>query len=282
MTYNEIIQTINENIPDNTEQLITAEKVRDTMVGMVDYSEDKADKVTDAVNGNLAGLDADGNITDSNIAPSSLATQADISNFITNTVNNLTNYYLKTETYTQTEVNNLIGAIQQFHYEIYQALPASGASNVLYLIGPAGSGSDRYEEYVYANNTFTKIGDTSIDLSGYVTIEELNIALASYALKTGVVILTGSTVSQELADNTVYQCSTVGSLEISLPNTVTPDYISQINFISGVTATALVAPNTIIWYGDDVVNSIFTPVANTQYVVMLYFDGANFRAIVQA
>lgn len=282
MTYNEIIQTINENIPDNTEQLITAEKVRDTMVGMVDYSEDKADKVTDAVNGNLAGLDADGNITDSNIAPSSLATQSDISNFITNTVNNLTNYYLKTETYTQTEVNNLIGAIQQFHYEIYQALPASGANNVLYLIGPSGSGGDRYEEYVYANNTFTKIGDTSIDLSGYVTIEELNIALASYALKTGVVTLTGSTVSQELADNTVYQCSTVGSLEISLPNIVTPDYISQINFISGVTATALVAPNTIIWYGDDVVNSIFTPVANTQYVVMVYFDGANFRAIVQA
>ena len=38
---------------------------------------------------------------------------------------------------------------------------------MLYLIGPTGSGSDKYEEYVYANNTWTKIGDTSIDLSGY-------------------------------------------------------------------------------------------------------------------
>ncbi len=50
-------------------------------------------------------------------------------------------------------------------YKIYPALPQSGESNVLYLI----SGNDRYEEYIYANNTFVKIGDTSI----YVTTQVL-------------------------------------------------------------------------------------------------------------
>lgn len=104
----------------------------------------------------------------------------DVSQFITRTVNDLTNYYLKSETYTKDEVSALIGAIQQFHYEIYEALPGTGAGNVLYLIGPAGSGADKYEEYVYANGTFTKIGDTSIDLSGYVTTQALNTALADY------------------------------------------------------------------------------------------------------
>jgi len=112
---------------------------------------------------------------------SEIGNTPDLSGFITKSVNDLTNYYLKSDTYTKAEVAALIGAIQQFHYEIYPALPQSGESNVLYLIGPTGSGSDRYEEYVYSNNTFTKIGDTSIDLSGYVTTSALNTALADYA-----------------------------------------------------------------------------------------------------
>jgi len=111
---------------------------------------------------------------------SEIGNTPDLGGFVTKSVNDLTNYYLKSETYTKAEVASLIGAIQQFHYEIYSTLPQTGQSNVLYLIGPTGSGSDRYEEYVYANNAFTKIGDTSIDLSGYVTTSALNTALADY------------------------------------------------------------------------------------------------------
>ena len=106
----------------------------------------------------------------------------DVSQFITRNVNDLVNYYLKSETYTKTEVQGLIAAIKQFHYEIYPSTSAvtNPQGNVLYLIGPTGTGSDKYEEYVYANNTWVKIGDTSIDLSGYVTIQILNAALANY------------------------------------------------------------------------------------------------------
>ena len=112
-----------------------------------------------------------------------LVTQADIANFITRSVNDLVNYYLKSDTYTKQEVQALIAAINQFHYEVYESLSdvTSPASNVLYLIGPTGSGSDKYEEYVWPNATlgFVKIGDTSIDLSGYVTTQALNAALAT-------------------------------------------------------------------------------------------------------
>lgn len=110
-----------------------------------------------------------------------------ISGFITKSVNDLTNYYLKSETYTKEEVLALIAAINQFHYEVYPSTSAvtSPANNVLYLIGPTGQGSDKYEEYVYPNSTtgWVKIGDTSIDLSGYVTTTALNTALASYYTK---------------------------------------------------------------------------------------------------
>lgn len=122
----------------------------------------------------------------------------DVSDFITKTVNDLANYYLKSETYTQSEVDALIGAISQFHYEIAASTSAvsSPASNVLYLIGPTGSGADKYEEYVYANNTWTKIGDTSIDLSDYVTTSALSTALADYVLSSSITdVLRYSTMS---------------------------------------------------------------------------------------
>lgn len=116
----------------------------------------------------------------------------DVSQFITRSVNDLVNYYLKSEVYTKDEVATLIGAIQQFHYEIAASTSAVSdpQSNVLYLIGPSGTGSDKYEEYVYSNG-WVKIGDTSIDLSGYVTTEALNTTLAGYvtseALQTALV-----------------------------------------------------------------------------------------------
>lgn len=93
-----------------------------------------------------------------------------LNTLITNLTSNLANYYLKTETYSAEEVDNLIGAINQFKFEIYASLESitKPSSSVLYLIGPDTSASgDQYEEYVYANSAFTKIGDTSIDLSSY-------------------------------------------------------------------------------------------------------------------
>ncbi len=104
-----------------------------------------------------------------------------IATFVTRSVNDLANYYRKSETYTKTEVDAIVAALYQFHFEVYASLEAitSPSSNVLYLIGPTGSGADKYEEYVYSNSTFVKIGDTSIDLSGYVTTTALNTALAT-------------------------------------------------------------------------------------------------------
>lgn len=88
--------------------------------------------------------------------------------YITNSVNDLANYYKKTETYTQAEVNALVQNFQGF--EIVATLPTSDIkTNVIYLLWPTWSGADKYEEYVYASSTWVKIGDTSVDLTNYVT-----------------------------------------------------------------------------------------------------------------
>ena len=69
----------------------------------------------------------------------------DVSQFITRNVDDLVNYYLMSETYTKAEVQGLIAAINQFHYEIYPSTSAvtNPQGNVLYLIGPTGTGNDK-------------------------------------------------------------------------------------------------------------------------------------------
>lgn len=141
--------------------------------------------MTSAVQSSLAKADTAYQKPSTGIPASDIASGVipDVSQFITRSVDDLVNYYLKSETYTKTEVQGLIAAINQFHYEIYPSASAvtNPQGNVLYLIGPTGTGNDKYEEYVYANNTWVKIGDTSIDLSGYITTQALNAALASYS-----------------------------------------------------------------------------------------------------
>lgn len=102
--------------------------------------------------------------------------------FITKTVNNLTNYYLKTDTYTKTEVNNLIAQINSFNVEIVQVLPTTNIdTHTIYLVPKEGSAQDIYNEYLYVNSNWELLGTTEIDLTNYYTKTEVNTLLASKA-----------------------------------------------------------------------------------------------------
>ena len=90
--------------------------------------------------------------------------------FIVSTVDNLTNYYKKSETYTQAEVNNLINAITTLNIEVVASLPTSNISTTtIYLKGSKKDGNNSYEEYIYVNGTWELIGTTAIDLTPYAT-----------------------------------------------------------------------------------------------------------------
>lgn len=65
-----------------------------------------------------------------------------------------------------------VGSIETIEFQIVQSLPASGASNVIYLVPEAGQ-ANSYDEYIYINNTWEMIGTTACDLSGYVQSSEL-------------------------------------------------------------------------------------------------------------
>lgn len=89
-------------------------------------------------------------------------------NIITSAVSNLQNYYLKTETYTKTEVEELIGSTVGVTIEIVQELPTIGQTNVIYFL-PTET-ANVYSQYIYtANDGWVLIGSTSVDLSNYYT-----------------------------------------------------------------------------------------------------------------
>lgn len=107
--------------------------------------------------------------------PTKLSELTNDVNFVTNSVNNLTNYYTKTNTYTKNEVNNLINGITSMNVLVVTALPTSSISDTtIYLVPKSKTETNNvYDEYLYVNNKWEKIGDTSIDLTNYALKSEI-------------------------------------------------------------------------------------------------------------
>lgn len=95
------------------------------------------------------------------------------SGYITNSVNNLTNYYKKTETYTQAEVDALISTIPKFAIEVVNALPTTDISTTtVYLLKTSETETGNlYTEYIYVNNNWESLGTQTLDLSNCVTLD---------------------------------------------------------------------------------------------------------------
>ena len=111
------------------------------------------------------------------------------SGFITNTVNNLTNYYTKTDTYTKQEVNTLISTQTSGGFIFLNELPTTDISTrSIYLIPSSTARTKNIkDEYINTDGTsngWELIGSTQIDLTNYVTITALNTALADYVSNT--------------------------------------------------------------------------------------------------
>ena len=91
------------------------------------------------------------------------------SGFITKAVSDLLNYYAKSQTYTQAEVNALVSAIPKFAISVVSALPTSGISATTVYLVKSGSGGDLYTEYIYVNGAWEILGSQRVDLTGYAT-----------------------------------------------------------------------------------------------------------------
>lgn len=89
------------------------------------------------------------------------------SGFISKAVNDLENYYKKSE------VNNLVDSLPKFSFNVVESLPTSNISpTAIYLIvSQTPEDNNLYEEYVHINNKWELIGSQAISLDGYATEE---------------------------------------------------------------------------------------------------------------
>ena len=68
------------------------------------------------------------------------------------------------DVYSKSEVDSMLTG----RISVVTSLPATGEAGVIYFVGPSGSGSDQYEEYVWDGTQFVKVGEKFLDLSNYV------------------------------------------------------------------------------------------------------------------
>ncbi len=82
----------------------------------------------------------------------------------------LTNYYQKTETYSQTEINNKLSDLKAGIMVVVdgKTLPTTGDAGKIYLLKTGTEEQNVFTEYVYVNKAWEKLGEQKLDLSPYV------------------------------------------------------------------------------------------------------------------
>ena len=112
----------------------------------------------------------------------------DLSQFVTKVVDDLTNYYLKSETYTKQEVQQLLSSFNSGVFKIVDTLPTASAATTglkIYLVPSQNQEAQNVKDEfitIEENGSYRweQIGSTAMSLDGYVTETALNQALSSY------------------------------------------------------------------------------------------------------
>lgn len=71
------------------------------------------------------------------------------------------------------EVKSLIGNTKALEFSVVEELPSSGEKSTIYLVSNSKAENDAYDEYIFVNGKFEKIGTTSVDLSDYVKTSDI-------------------------------------------------------------------------------------------------------------
>ncbi|MBQ4561374.1 MAG: SGNH/GDSL hydrolase family protein [Clostridia bacterium] len=94
--------------------------------------------------------------------------------FIDRSVNDLVNYYLKSDTYTRDEVKALITSIPKFAIQPVDSLPTEDISTeTIYLLRDGESSQNLYIEYIYVNGLWECLGAQEVNLTGYAKLTDI-------------------------------------------------------------------------------------------------------------
>lgn len=81
----------------------------------------------------------------------------------------------QTSAQVQSAINSALSGITGIDIKVVESLPTTGSKGVIYLIAHSHGSGDSYDEYVWLSDkkVYEKIGNTDVDLSGYLQKSDL-------------------------------------------------------------------------------------------------------------
>jgi len=102
-------------------------------------------------------------------------------------------------------ITSAISSLVGIRCEVVSELPATGENGVIYFVPNGGSEPNIYDEYIWIDSTskFELIGTTEIDLSNYVTNDDLNAILLNYVSETDLANILNNYVTDSEFDDLI-------------------------------------------------------------------------------
>lgn len=90
-----------------------------------------------------------------------------------NGVNAINNAGYQTQAQVTQAINDALADVTGISYEVITDFPQTGEAGVIYLKSNSGLAPNVYDEYIWYNNAYEKIGTTDVDLSGYMLTTDM-------------------------------------------------------------------------------------------------------------
>ena len=153
-----------------------------------------------------------------------------------------------TTAFVKTAVANALDGVTAIDYQKYDTfakLPTTGSKGVIYLVPDAHSDSnDSYDEYMWFNDAYEKIGNTDVDLSGYqVKITGAATTVLTENLTANRVLISDASGKIGVSEITTailgYLSNVTSDVQNQLDNKAAKTHTHSISITGGATAEAV-------------------------------------------
>ena len=188
------------------------------------------------------------------------------------------NTQIATTEFVKTVIGSAMSNITQIEYQrfdTFENLPSIGVKGIIYLIPNTHGTNDSYDEYMWFESKYEKIGSTDVDLSGYqikitgaattILVENLTANRALISNADGKVAVSDVT-STELG----YLKGVTADIQAQLNDKAPTDHTHSIGITGGATATTVKAGTIAVNLN---VTSVSTSVLNVPSGDALVLDG---------
>ena len=83
------------------------------------------------------------------------------------------------------EIASAVSGVTQIDYSVVESLPSTGKKGIIYLVANSGSNNNIYDEYIYINSKFEKLGSREMDLSSYAKKTDIPTKVSSLTNDSG-------------------------------------------------------------------------------------------------